>query len=345
MNRFNKKKKWIILLMLSCLLTGCSDNNSGKVQESTYSVLEENEDYQLALSEKEAFKNMLQDFIYWEYATMIEKEGESFFSILEKENCLETEMKLHFFYRKYDVEEMDEAESDIYNIIVTFPDKKELSYFSMDYNARGLSSKYDYGYGYGRWFSDSLEDDISSQELEKSKWFQKHYTSFGETSLRLKKSEAESYKVKDKFPAGEKERILSAVQASIKEEYKEEEDLVVYVRDFLPGDQSLSGEVVNLNIINSDDMPLYWICSEINYTGNKMEEFQDIHWYTHYSTGYSGASNPDYNPTVNQVKEWAKEEKEAVNVEKCILAYHIKNGEMIDLKDMQLTQWQYHQTN
>lgn len=180
---------------------------------------------------------------------------------------------------------MDEAESNIYNIVVTFSDKKELSYFFLSYNARGLSSEYDYGYDCG-WFSDSLEDDISSQKLEKSQRFQKHYTFFGETSLRLKKSEAESYKVKDKFPEGEKERILSAIQKAIKEEYKEEEDLVVYVRDFLPGDQSLSGRVVNLNITNSDDMPLYWIISEISYTGNKM----DVHWYTHYSTGYSDAA-------------------------------------------------------
>ena len=78
---------------------GCSDNNSGKVQESTYFVLEEDEDYQLALSEKEAFRDILQDFIYWEYAIMIKNEEESFFSILEEENCLETELKLHFFIR------------------------------------------------------------------------------------------------------------------------------------------------------------------------------------------------------------------------------------------------------
>ena len=187
----------------------------------------------------------------------------------------------------------------------------------MDYNARGLSLKYDYGYD--RWFSNSLEDDISSQEMKKSQWFQKHYTSFGETSLRLKKAEAESYKVKNKFPAGEKERILSAIQELIKEEYKEEDNLLVYVRDFLTGDHSLSGRVVNLNITNSDDMPLYWIISDINYTGNKMEEFQNVHWYTHYSTGYNDAGTPDYNPTVNQVKEWAKEEKEAVNVENAFL--------------------------
>lgn len=65
-----------------------------------------------------------------------------------------------------------------------------------------------------------------------------------------------------------------------------------------------------------------------------MEDFQDICWDTRYSTAYSGASNPDYNPTVKQLKKWAEEEKEAINVEKCILAYYIKDGELIDLKDV-----------
>lgn len=78
MIQLNKRNKWIFAFMLSCLLIGCSDNNSGKVQESTYPVVTENEDYQFALPEKEAFKDILQDFIYWEYATMIEKDGESF---------------------------------------------------------------------------------------------------------------------------------------------------------------------------------------------------------------------------------------------------------------------------
>lgn len=77
--------------------------------------------------------------------------------------------------------------------------------------------------------------------------------------------EAESYKVKNKFPDGEKERILSAIQESIQEEYKEADNLAVYVRDFLPGNQRLSGEIVNLDIKNSYDMPLYWVDASIFY--------------------------------------------------------------------------------
>lgn len=211
------------------------------------------------------------------------------------------------------------------------PENKKLSYFSFNYNARGLSLDYDYGYD--GWFSDSLEDDISSQELEKNKWFQNHYTSFGEASLILNKAEAEEYEVKNKFPDGEKEQILSAIQKAIKKEYKKEKNLVVYIRDFLPGDEILSGEVVNLDIKDKDDMPLFWIKASINYSGATLGKFEDVYWDTRYSTAYSGASQPYYNPTVQQVKEWAKEEENAINVDKCILAYRIKNGEMFDLKD------------
>lgn len=330
----------MLLFLLSCLLVGCANNReipmSNDENETrktdTYSVVATNETYGLELPGAAAFRDILQDFIYWEYATMIEKDKNGSFSIigiLREENCLEKELKIHLYYRECDVEEMDYAERNIYNIVVTFPANKELSYFSFCYNARGLSSGYDYGYD--GWFSEDLEDDISSQELEKSKWFQKQYTSFGETSLTLKKAEAEEYKVTDKFPAGEREQILSAIQKCIKKEYKKKDNLVIYVRDFLPGDQSLSGEVVNLDIKDKYDMPLVWIQSTIHYSGAKMEKFEDVYWSTHYSTAYSGASHP-YNPTIKQVRKWAVEEAEAVDASKCILAFRIKDGKITGLK-------------
>lgn len=352
----DKTKILILLCMLICCLIGCSYNDIMKKYEvgkenvepsetdqeartsvakpASYSIVTENKEYGLTLPEAEAFRDILQDFIYWEYATMIEKDGGiSIFRRLEEENCLETELKIHFYYRECDREEMDYGERNIYNIIVIFPANKSLSYFSLEYNARGLSSDYDYGYG--GWFSDhldSLDMDISSQKLEKNKWFRKQYTSFGAASLLIKKEEAEAYTVKDRFPVGEKEQILAAIQKAVKKEYKKANNQIVYIRDFLPGDESLSGEVINLDIKSKDDMPLFWVKSFIHYSGAKMEEFEDIYWDTHYSSGYSGAGQPHYNPTLKQVKKWAKEENEAINVEKCILAYRIKDGGLIDLK-------------
>ena len=181
------------------------------------------------------------------------------------------------------------------------------------------------------WFSKDIEDYLSAQELEQTKWFQKQYTFFGEVSLDLSRKEAESYEVTDQFEDGKKEQIISAVKKQIKMNYSDSENVVIYIRDFLPGDFYISGKVVDLHITDKWSMPLYWIRSEMLYSDKKMEKFDDVRWYTHYSTAYSGASH-NYNPTVKQVKKWAKEEKEAVNVEKCILAYEIKNGEMIDLK-------------
>lgn len=303
----------------------------GVEKSDSHSVAAENEVYGLALPDAETFRNILQDFIYWEYTVTIEKDGGAcILNTLEEEKCLETELKIHLFYQECDAEEMDQAESNFYDVVVTFPENNKLSYFSFKYNARGLSSDYDHGYD--AWFSDSLEDDISSRELEKSKWFQKHYTSFGETTLTLRKTEADEYEVKSKFSDGEKERILSAIQKAIKKQYKKEDDLFVYIRDFLPGDSTLSGRVVDLDINDKYDMPLYWVRASIYYSGAKREKFEDVYWDTHYSTAYSGASNIDYDPTLKQVKKWAREEKEAVDIKKCILAYHIKDGEMIDLK-------------
>lgn len=351
-------KKGFVLALLSCLLVGCTgnqeiqrsnveneieneiadqvgdqvENEAEVVEADTDSFAAENEKYGLALPKADAFREILQDFIYWNHATVIEKDKDkeySIFGILEEENCLERELKIHLYYRECDVKEMDQVESNLYDIVVTFPEEEQLSYFSFEYNARGLSSEYDYGYD--GWLDDHLDDDISSQELEKNKWFGKHYTSFGETILTIKKAEAEEYEVADKFPAGEKEQILSAIKKSIKKTYKKEDDVVIYIQDFLPGDWRLSGRIVYLDMEDKYDIPLYWIQSLIYYSGAKMEQFVDVFWDTRYSTAYAGGGYEHKN-TVKQLRRWAKEEKEAVDVDQCVLAYRIKKGKMIDLK-------------
>ena len=102
--------------------------------------------------------------------------------------------------------------------------------------------------------------------------------------------------------------------------------------NFLPGDESLSGEVVYLDIKDKDDIPLFYIRSTIYYSGAKMDKFEDVYWDTHYSTAYSAAGNPHYDPTVKQVREWAAEEAEAIDGSKCILAFHIKDGKITKLE-------------
>ncbi len=305
-------------------------------EQSPVSYVAENEKYALALPDAEHFVRELQDFIYWEHATEIEKDTHGLMSILsnlEDNNCLEKKLKLHLYYYECDVSEMDEGLYNFYNVVVMFPEESQMSYYNFYYNSKGLSLAYDYGYD--AWFDgDEEDDDISSQELEQRNWFQKQYTFLGETSLTISKTEAENYKVSNHFEAGEKEEILSAITRAIGKEYgkKKNKDMFVYVRDFLPGDSRLSGEVVDLDMTSENYMPLWWIQSGIHYEDEKREKFDDVYWDVHYSTGYSGASQPNYNPTVKQLKEWAKEEKEAVDVEKCILAYQIKDGELIDLK-------------
>lgn len=206
-----------------------------------------------------------------------------------------------------------------------------MSYYSFQYTAKGLSSDYDYEYN--GWF-DEDEEEVSAQELEEKSWFQEQFTFFGETSLTISKKDAENYKVNDYFEEGEKEQLLSAITKAIQKEYgkKKNKDLFIYVRDFLPGDSNLAGEVVDLDMTSKYDMPLWWIRSLIYYKDAKMEKFDGVYWGVHYSSAYSGSGQPNYNPAVAKLKEWAKEEKEAINVEKCILAYQVKNGELVDLK-------------
>lgn len=335
---FDKKKKVILLLLLSCFLAGCSTSNSTKMKEADKKSVEsteadkKNEESTEAdkgdVESAEALRDILKDSIYWSNATKIEKDGrDSSIEPFEKEGCLETELKIHLYYYEYGMKELDEPEKGLYDIVVTFPEKEELTYLTFDYTARGLSSGY--GYGDDQFLPDDLEEDISSQELEKNEWFQKHYTYLGETSLTIKKAEAESYEVKNKFPAGEKEKIISAIQKATLEVYKDMDNIYIYIEDFWPGDKYLSGRVVNLNIEDKWDTPLYWIESKICYTGDTMKEFEEVHWLTRCST-----SQPNYNPTIEQVKQWANEENEKVDVEKCILAYCIKDGEIRDLKQM-----------
>lgn len=56
-----------------------------------------------------------------------------------------------------------------------------------------------------------------------------------------------------------------------------------------------------------------------------------IRQYFQYSVIRQG-NDLDYNPTVEQLKQWAEEEKDKIDIEKCILAYQIKDGKLIDLK-------------
>ncbi|MCH5267722.1 MAG: M56 family metallopeptidase [Lachnospiraceae bacterium] len=310
-----------------------ADNEADSKETTTETYVAQNEEYGLALPNGKIFGDILQDFVYWEYATTVENDDKSSTIIgrLYDKNSPKKEYKINLYYQELDIEEMDEVESGRYHVVVTFPEEKDLSYFSFYYNARGLESYYDYGYD-GGWFKDNVEGGVPSQGLEKNKWFKQHYTSFGEAGLTISKAKAKEYEVKDKFAHGEKEQILSAIEKTIEKTKKKEKDLYVYVRDFLPADTNLRGKVVDLDIDDPYAIPLSWIRSHIYYSGDKMEKFEGVYWDAHYSIGYSGRISLNSAPTLQQMKKQAKEEKDAVDVDKCVLAYHIKNGKLIDLK-------------
>lgn len=298
----------------------------------------ENKKYNLALPTAETFGKELKNSIYWgEHIAGFEKDTYgrmSFLEELESIDCLDKELKLHLYYQELDASVIDDGIRNFYDVVVIFPEEKQIGYLSLEYNSRGFSG---FDWNDNRWFEEAGFDgdsgDISSQMLEKEEWFQKQYTFFGETSLILSKEEAENCKEPPyHFAKGEKEQILSRIEEVIKENYPKSKNTVIYIRDFLPADTCLTGKVIDLNMTSDETMPLYWITSKILYSDKKMKHFDDIYWNVHYSTAYSGASQPNYDPTVEQLKQWAKEEKESVNIDKCILAYQIKDGKLIDLK-------------
>ena len=299
------------------------------------------EKYNLHLPGADAFGKIFKEFVCWEYATQIEKrekkleDEQNILGNLKGMGLLDGEVKIRMYYRECDMEEMDYGESNLYNVIVGFPESKDSDYpswLSMDYSCRGLSSRYDWEYC--GWL-DSIQQ-ISFEKLEQNKKFQKKYTCMGETSIAVSETEAKAYQPENKFAEGEKEHILAKIDLAVRKEYKDAKDTMVFIHDFLPGDFNLSGKEVDFDMKSKDDMPVYWIRSGIGYLGNRLEKFDGIDWQTHYSTAYSGASQPDYNPTVKFLEESAEREAQEIDMERCILAYYVKNGEPICYNDQRL---------
>ena len=147
-----------------------------------------------------------------------------------EEGCLDQDVRVDAFYQEIACEKMDEGcTSNFYEVILTFPDKKKMTFLSLKYGSRGLSLKYDHGYS--GFFPDSFED-ISSGKLEQKKWFQRHYTAFGEFTLHISSEEAADYIVADHFAKNEKEKIKKKIKKAVRKYYKKEKDTYIFVRDF-----------------------------------------------------------------------------------------------------------------
>lgn len=332
----------LIVTFVCMLCVGCSTNKQeeNSITQQTEATEKENatfyaknEKYALYLPNPETLTQEIQEFIYWEKNTAIEKDEKeqcTIFRDLKELNCLDKEIQIHLYTEECDVSEMemDEGVHNFYNIIVTFPQLKKLSFYSFEYNARGLSSDYDYGYS--AWFDEDIDMEMSADKLEKEKWFQEQYSLVGKTELTISsETSTQPCTLENRFKDGEKEKIIADINESIQKEYIDAKNVVVYVRDFLPGDEGLQGEVIDLNMTREHDIPLYWICSSILYSDEKMENYDSIIWETHYSTAYSGAGQPDYNLTVKELKRAAKQERDAIDVSKCIYACYIENGKLM----------------
>ena len=62
-----------------------------------------------------------------------------------------------------------------------------------------------------------------------------------------------------------------------------------------------------------------------------MKKFDGIVWDTQYSTSYFQGID---NWSLDDVKQWAKRDYDAIDVNKCVLAYEIRDGKMVDLANI-----------
>lgn len=310
-----------------------ASQQSGKDEKITY--VASNEKYGLQLPDADAFGEIFKDFIYWDYATQIEKHDDKLEHVynilgqLKAMKLLDGEVKIRLYYRECDKEE-HYRESNFYHVIVGFPESKatDNSWLSMEYSSRGLSSEYEWGCF--QWMD--CYKQISFEQLEQSKEIIKQYTSMGETSIAVSEAEAKAYQPENKFPEGEKEKILAAIENAVKHEYKEARDTMLFIHDFLPGDSNFSGKEVDFSMTDDTyDTPVYGIQSQINYSGDKLEQLAGIYWSTYDSPSEYSTANPK--PTLKFLKETAKREAEQMDAEKCILAFHIKDGKVIGMND------------
>lgn len=330
----NKNAKITIsVLMTFCILmcTGCGDGNAAassatnsavsaastggteKTEEHNKNEIRyavENKEYGLAFPEAEYFKEELEELLYYACVSAYHKETTLFYDYLKKNGILGKEQKVILFYdegKESYFDEADEIDRPYYDIYLWFPGiGKKQSYIRLcSYNARGACDIVD---------GESM-DTFSKERKGWKKW--------GETTILLDERKA-GQKVTVKQTEDFKEQIREDCQKEIKDYCGKEAEYDIYLYDFLPGDEWISGTVVNYN--SNGSWPDADITIHVCYKGKKMEKYNGISWSQRsHGTMLGEVSEED---ALAAIMSW----RNTVAVENCFLAYRVKGDQIISLK-------------
>lgn len=274
------------------------------------------EKYGLALPEADAFGEELENMIYWSYAKRIYEKDDGLYGYLREKKALGRELKIKLSYAKDKELEMFNELCEyrpIYLVRLTIPELGGDTFW-LEYHSSGLASRIgDYSE------DDELEDDESEDEEDEDESYDWH--EMGETTICIEEGKAETYEPQENITE-EKEKILKDLRKEIAACRGRNEDCAIYLQDFLPGDDSLSGVMLHYDA----EVPISWLTIVIYYT--KQGEYYCLDWHPRTSTMFNGS---EYSKEA--AKEAIKEQEEAILVDHCLMAYRIKGKEMISLKE------------
>ena len=304
----------------SAIAAGVSESATGEKAEDKkepgYEV--EIKKYGFTLPKLDAFREELENLIYWTYATAPTK-GDIFYNYLKENKVLGKNLKVKLSYVKSETsyfDELDEEGRPSYIIYSSFPELQEKELYLCRYNARGICDVYNFDAGEAISEEELQADEDEEEEYEKTDW--------GETTIYIDEKKAESYRP-EKDTTGMRKQIEKDCMEKIKEYCGDNTDCEIYLYDFLPGDEWIEGEVLNFDT-KGGFIPVGQLSVHVCYKGKKMEDYNGIYW--HVKPSGTGSDSI----TREMALEDLEIEREKILPGHCFMAYHVKGDQITSLK-------------
>lgn len=286
-------------------------------EKKTIRYVAKDEKYGLALPEADAFGEELENMIYWSYAKRMYEEDDGLYGYLKEKKALGKELKIKLSYAKDKELEMFNELCEYrprYLVLLTIPELEgDTPVYWLEYHSSGLASCIE---DYSE--DDELEDE--EDEDERLDWHE-----LGETTICIEEEKAEAYEPQEDITE-EKEKILKDLKKEIENYKRKDQDCAIYLQDFLPGEDSLSGTILYYDIGEEPTSTIAWLTTLIYYT--EQNEYYGLELHPRASTMFNGSAY-----SKEAAEEAVKEQEEAILVDHCLMAYRIKGNEMISLKE------------
>ncbi len=325
MNKNGAKSILSIMIVSTILLcTGCG-NSSGTTTSATGTAVmkkaetnkneiryvAEKKEYGLALPEAESFKEELEELLYHACVSAHNDETTCFYDYLKKNGILGKEQKVILYYdegKGVYFDQADEIDRPYYEIYLDFPEiqGQKQSYIRLcDYNARGACEVME---------EESME--IFSKE-------RKSWKKWGETTILLDESKA-GQRITEEQEEDVRKQIREDCLEEIREYCGKGEEYDIYLYDFLPGDEWISGIVLDAK--PDRNWPESTLSIHVCYKGKKMEKYNGITWSqkTH-GTSLGKVPEEDALATIRSVRN-------NIIAENCFLACRVKGDQIISLQ-------------